>query len=139
MYVTPPLVPVTRTVLAPGDSRNEGDTPGRNDKGMVTYDRLTRKDAFYWYKANWTSTQFVYITSRRWTQRTVATTTVKVYGNADSVTLTLNGVQVGSAKTSTNHIFSWSNVTLAHGTNTLVATGTRGGTTFTDAVVWNLA
>ena len=35
------------------DSRNEGDTPGRNDKGLVTYDRKTRKDAFYWYRANW--------------------------------------------------------------------------------------
>jgi beta-galactosidase len=28
------------------DGRNEGDTPGRNDKGLVTYNRLTRKDAF---------------------------------------------------------------------------------------------
>ena len=37
------------------DGRNEGDTPGRNDKGLVTYDRATRKDAFYWYKANWSS------------------------------------------------------------------------------------
>ena len=44
------------------DSRNEGDTPGRNDKGLVTYDRQTRKDAFFWYKANWTTTPFVYIT-----------------------------------------------------------------------------
>ena len=25
------------------DGRNEGDTPGRNDKGMVTYDRQTRR------------------------------------------------------------------------------------------------
>ena len=53
--------------------------------------RLTRKDAFYWYKANWTTTPFVYITSRRWTARTAATTTVKVYATTDSVTLTLNG------------------------------------------------
>src|ERR1035441_5413393 len=26
------------------DSRNEGDTPGRNDKGLVTYDRQVRKE-----------------------------------------------------------------------------------------------
>ena len=82
------------------DGRSEGDTHGRNDKGLVTYDRAIRKDAFYWYKANWTTTPFVYVTSRRWTDRTVATTTVKVYGTADSVRLTLNGVPVGSAQTS---------------------------------------
>jgi beta-galactosidase len=121
------------------DARNEGDTAGRNDKGMVTYDRLTRKDAFFWYKANWTSTPFVYITSRRWTSRTAATTTIKVYGNVDSVTLRLNGVALGAAKTSTNHIYSWANVTLAHGANTIQATGTVGTTTYTDTVTWNLA
>ena len=121
------------------DSRNEGDTPGRNDKGLVTYDRVTRKDAFYWYKANWTSTPFVHITSRRWTARTEATTTVKVYGNVDSVTLTVNGVRLGEAKKSTDHVYSWAGVTLVPGANTVTATGTRGGATHTDTVTWNLA
>ena len=73
------------------DSRNEGDTPGRNDKGLVTYDRKTRKDAFFWYKANWTTAPFVYITSRRFNPRTTATTTVKVYSNMTSVSLQVNG------------------------------------------------
>ena len=121
------------------DGRGEGDTPGRNDKGLVTYDRVTRKDAFYWYKANWTATPFVYITSRRWTSRTAAVTTVKVYATVDSVVLRLNGAQLGGAKTSTNHIYSWANLTLAHGANTLQATGTRGTATYTDTVTWNLA
>jgi len=120
------------------DKRSEGDTYGRNDKGLVTYDRLTKKDAFYWYKANWTTTPFVYITSRRWTDRTNAVTTIKVYGNVDSVVLTLNGVALGPAKTSSNHIYSWPSVTLAPGANTVVATGTRAGTTYTDTVTWTL-
>ena len=47
------------------DGRSEGDKGGINDKGMVTYDRLIKKDAFYFYKANWTNTPFAYITSRR--------------------------------------------------------------------------
>jgi beta-galactosidase len=106
---------------------------------MVTYDRLVKKDAFYWYKANWTNTPFVYITSRRWTNRTVATTTIKVYGSVDSVTLKLNGVALGPAKTSTNHVYTWPNVTLQNGTNTVVATGSRSGTTFTDTVTWTLS
>lgn len=119
------------------DARNEGDTPGRNDKGLVTYDRATRKDAFFWYKANWTNTPFVYITSRRWTSRTAAATTIKVYGNVDSVTLRLNGVQVGGPQTSTNHIYTWP-VTLATGNNLVEVTGTRSGQTFTDSVTWTL-
>jgi len=119
------------------DGRAEGDTNGRNDKGLVTYDRGIRKDAFYWYKANWTHTSFVYITSRRWTQRTAAATTVKVYATADLVTLSLNG-KVISAKTSANHIYTWP-ITLAPGQNVVAVTGTRGGQAFTDTATWILA
>jgi beta-galactosidase len=118
------------------DQRSEGDTYGRNDKGLVTYDRATRKDAFFLYKANWTSTPFVYLTSRRWTARTAASTTVKVYANVDSVTLKLNGSTV-STKTSSNHIYTWA-VTLAPGANLVEVSGSRGGVTYTDAVTWNL-
>src|SRR5947208_14344666 len=44
------------------DSRHEGDHLGRNDKGMVTYDRKLKKDAFYFYKANWSDEPVVYVT-----------------------------------------------------------------------------
>ncbi|HEX6765724.1 MAG TPA: glycoside hydrolase family 2 TIM barrel-domain containing protein [Polyangiaceae bacterium] len=117
------------------DSRDEGDTPGRNDKGLVTYDRRTRKDAFFWYKANWSTTPVVYITSRRFTPRTTATTTVKVYSNLDSVTLTVNGTSRG-AGTGADHIFQWTNVPLTTGQNTVQATGTSGTTTAMDSVTW---
>lgn len=120
------------------DGRNEGDTPGINDKGLVTHDRQIRKDAFYWYKANWTTTPFVYLTSRRWTDRTTATTTIKVYGTVDSVQVTINGVPVGPAKTSSNHIYSWPGVRLSPGANTVRVTGTRGGITYTDTATWTL-
>ena len=115
------------------DGRNEGDQPGINDKGLVTRDRLTRKDAFYLYKANWAAAPTLYITSRRWTQRTTAATDVKVYSNAATVTATLNGVSLGS-RTSTDHIFKWTGVTLRPGTNTFQATATINGTLVTDTV-----
>ncbi|MFI5611012.1 glycoside hydrolase family 2 protein [Amycolatopsis sp. NPDC051903] len=119
------------------DGRTEGDTPGRNDKGLVTYDRKIRKDAFYWYKANWTATPFVYLTSRRWTSRTDAATTIKAYGNGvDSVSLTLNGVPLG-ARVSADHTYTWP-VTLAPGANVVTVTGVRGGHTYTDTVTWTL-
>jgi len=117
------------------DSRDEGDTPGRNDKGLVTYDRRTRKDAFFWYKANWSDVPVVYITSRRFTPRTTATVTVKVYSNSDSVTLMVNGTSRGAA-TGAERIFTWTNVPLTVGANTLQATGTSGATTATDNVTW---
>ena len=117
-------------------SRNEGDHAGRNDKGLCTYDRQTPKDAYYWYKANWTTTPFVYITSRRYVNRTLPTTNVKIYANTGTVSLTVNGVSLGSVS-STNHIFQWSNVNLQSGSNTIVATSTASGQTYTDTVTWN--
>lgn len=117
-------------------SRNEGDHAGRNDKGLCTYDRATCKDAYYWYKANWTTTPFVYITSRRYVNRTSPTTTVKVYANTSTVTLTMNGTSLGTV-TSTNHIFQWPNVTLQAGANTIQANSTQGGQIYTDSATWN--
>jgi beta-galactosidase len=119
-------------------TRNEGDHPGRNDKGMVTYDRKICKDAYYWYKANWTSAPFVYITDRRFVNRTLSTANIKIYANTGAVTLTVNGVSLG-AKTSSNHIFLWPNVALSAGNNTVEATSTQYGTIYQDSVTWNRA
>jgi beta-galactosidase len=120
------------------DRRFEGDEPGRNDKGLVTYDRSVRKDAFYWYKANWTGTPFVYVTSRRWVERTEAVTSVKVYGTADTVQLTLNGVPVGPAVSLSGHTHTWTGVTLAPGLNVIGVTGSANGTPVSDEVRWTL-
>ena len=73
------------------DGRNEGGVAGRNNKGLVTYDRKTKKDSFYIYKAYWTSDPFVHITSKRYYYRAEKTTTVKVYSNCDKVTLFVGG------------------------------------------------
>ena len=120
------------------DGRNEGSQPGINDKGLVTRDRAVKKDAFYLYKVNWNPAPMVYITSRRWTQRTTAATQIKVYSNAAGVTVTLNGTSLG-AKAGTDHIFIWTGVTLRAGTNTVTATATVNGTPLTDTVTWTLS
>jgi beta-galactosidase len=117
--------------------RNEGDAPGVNDKGLVTADRKTRKDAFYFYKAKWTIEPLVYITSRRHIERTDPNTTVKIYSNCDSVELKVNGQGLGS-KTSTNCIFKWPDVQLKEGLNTIEAIATRGDKTCTDKCEWQL-
>ena len=74
------------------DSRNEGDTPGQNDKGLVTYDRVTRKDAFYWYKANWSAQPTVHITQRRYNPRPGGNIAARVYSNLSRIELKVNGV-----------------------------------------------
>jgi len=114
--------------------RNEGDTPGRNDKGLVTYDRQVRKDAFYYYKANWTTNPMVYITGHTFTNRLTNAVTAKVYANCDSVELFLNGISQG-VRASTNCIFSWP-VTLSVGTNHLKAIGNEGEIQVTDSLTW---
>ncbi|WP_327173272.1 glycoside hydrolase family 2 protein [Streptomyces sp. NBC_01336] len=119
------------------DGRNEGGRPGINDKGLVTRDRLLRKDAFYWYKANWSAAPTLYITSRRWTSRTDAATELKVYSNASEVTAALNGTSLGK-RSSSDHIFKWTGLELRPGVNTVTVTASIDGAAHTDKANWTL-
>jgi beta-galactosidase len=119
------------------DLRSEGDTMGRNDKGLVTYDHKTKKDAFYFYKANWSDEKFVYITSRRWTDRTDALTDVKVYSNYDNVALFVNDQFIGTLA-APDHVFIWHDVMLAEGANEIEAIPVADGATTEDRVAWTL-
>ena len=76
------------------DARNQGGEPGMNHKGVVTFDRKTRKDSFYLYKAWWSSDPFVYIAGRRFVDRPNAKSTITVYSNQPSVALYVNGKKV---------------------------------------------
>ncbi|MFZ5551259.1 MAG: glycoside hydrolase family 2 TIM barrel-domain containing protein [Pseudomonadota bacterium] len=112
--------------------RNEGDRPGVNDKGLVTYDRRVRKDAFFWYQAQWASAPMVHITSRRHTLRKTGPNAVKVYTNAARVTLEVNGKSIGSMEPA-DRIAEWPEVALAAGRNVLRVSTEAG---LTDTVVW---
>ncbi len=119
-------------------SRHEGGVPGRNDKGLVTYDRKTRKDAFYFYKANWSEDPVLYLTSRRFTERTNAVTDVKVYSNAGEAELLVNGSSQGARKNDGNAVFIWKDVHLVPGDNHIEARATRNGQALTDTCAWTL-
>ena len=71
--------------------RTEGDRPGINDKGLVTHDRKVKKDAFYFYKANWNPEPMVYIAGRRSVNRVKPVTEVQIFSNCAEVTLKVNG------------------------------------------------
>ena len=119
-------------------TRHEGGIPGRNDKGLVTYDRKIKKDAFYFYKANWSDEPVLYITDRRFTERTNAVTDVKIYSNARRVELLLNGKSQGYHSTGTNCVFLWKNVKLKPGENQVTAKAERDGKELSDTCVWTL-
>ena len=119
--------------------RSEGAKPGINDKGLVTYDRQTPKDAYFFYKANWNPEPMAYITSRRFTERKATETTVKVYTNCDSVTLYVNGKQVGkAAKPDDLCIVKWDKVQLKPGENTVKVVSNRKGKRVSDSCTWNV-
>jgi beta-galactosidase len=118
--------------------RNEGGVPCRNDKGLVTSDRQLKKDAFYFYQANWSDEPVLHINSRRYTERTNALTSVKIYSNAKRVELFVNGKSAGSASTATNGVFVWDPVTLAPGENQIEARASRNGRDLQDDCKWNL-
>ena len=103
----------------PSSIRDEGDYKGMNDKGIVTWDRKTFKDSYYFYKANWNSEPMLYIAARRYTLRTEAQTDVKVYTNQPQATLYLNGKRIGKAKKDEINRIVFKNVTLCEGENTI--------------------
>ncbi len=101
------------------DSRDEGGVKGRNNKGLVTMDRKTKKDSFYLYKAWWSSEPFVHICGRRYAERTGDTLTVKVYSNQPEVTLCMDGEPVGTR--TGEHIFLLENIPFRDGSHTFTA------------------
>ena len=73
------------------DARDQGGEPGMNHKGLITFDRKTKKDSFYIYKAWWSKEPFVHICGRRYVDRPETVATVKVYSNQSRVALYANG------------------------------------------------
>ena len=86
------------------DARNEGGENGQNHKGLVTFDRKYKKDAFYAYKAWLSDEPFVHICGKRYVDRVEETTKVTVYSNQPEVELFANGVSLGK-QTSPEHFF----------------------------------
>ena len=119
-------------------TRHEGGVPGRNDKGLVTYDRKTKKDAFYFYKANWSDEPVLYIADRRFTERTNAVTDIKIYSNAKTVELLVNGRSQGYHENVMNGMFIWKKLTLKPGENQITARAERDGHKLSDDCLWTL-
>lgn len=86
------------------DARSEGGENGQNHKGLVTFDRSYKKDAFYAYKAWLSKEPFVHLCGKRYVNRVEEVTGVKVYSNLPEVELFANGISLGK-RTADNHFF----------------------------------
>lgn len=87
------------------DGREEAGDNGVNHKGLVTFDRKVKKDAFYIYKAWWSKEAFVHLCGSRYVDRTEEETEIKIYSNQSKVTLFVDGKKIEEKEGS--HIFSF--------------------------------
>jgi beta-galactosidase len=102
------------------DARNEGGVIGRNNKGLITYDRKIKKDAFYVYKAWWNPEPMVWVSGGRFVNRAPEERNIIVYTNCDEVTLVVNGADV-QTKQAVDHMIVFENVALMDGENSVTA------------------
>ncbi len=118
----------------------QGGVVARNMKGLVTFDRKTKKDGFYWYKANWSSEPVLYMTQRRADQREYQATQVTVYSNIGTPRLLHNGREVSwpvAGNTAVHYLFK--GVELQEGENILEVYAVADGVEYSDRMVWNYA
>ena len=120
----------------PSARRHEGGFVGINDKGLVTEDRKTKKDAYFFYQANWTDKPMVHIASSRMTPRRMAATSIEVFSNCDKVELSVNGTPLDPVTPDSVHVFRWPAVTLQLGKNEIKATATSSLGELTDSCQW---
>lgn len=81
------------------DGRDQGGEPGMNHKGLVTFDRKIRKDAFYAYKVHWNEEKMIHLCGKRYVNRHERKTLIKVYSNdGDQVEVFLNGQLIETIK-----------------------------------------
>ena len=86
------------------DARAEGGENGQNHKGLMTFDRKYKKDAFFAYKAWLSDEPFVHLCGKRYVDRVEDVTKITVYSNQPAVEMFANGESLG-VKEAADHFF----------------------------------
>lgn len=97
--------------------RHEGDRIGINDKGLVTFDRKNRKDAFYFYKVNWNPEPMVYLAEKRNKCRTRVVQDFMAFSNVGKLDLYLDGKKVGTSGPDVCNVVQWKGIQMGYGTH----------------------
>ncbi|WP_303319069.1 glycoside hydrolase family 2 TIM barrel-domain containing protein [Flavivirga abyssicola] len=118
---------------------NRGGVRNLNHKGLITFDRKVKKDAFYFYKANWSDKPVLYIAERRHKDRTQEKTSVKVYTNLSKVTLYVNDKKIKTQKlTSDINSIVFNDIQLKEGNNSIKVISKGNSLKLEDSVIWTL-
>ncbi|SEN05329.1 beta-galactosidase [bacterium A37T11] len=115
---------------------DRGGVKARNLKGLITIDRKRKKDAYYWYKANWNPAPMIYLANRRDNLRKKRQTSVQVFSNLTGIKLWVNGKSYTSTPGVNSKHFIFKNVPLRKGTNHIQAKATLNGKEYTDEMEW---
>lgn len=116
---------------------SRGGVEARNLKGLITFDRKTKKDSYYWYKANWSKDPVLYLTQRRNKNRERKNTSVTVYSNIGTPKVYLNGTELqGIRKGYTDVHYIIDNVELAQGANVIKTVANYKGKEYSDEIEW---
>lgn len=99
-------------------ARDEGGVAGRNNKGLMTMDRKTKKDSYFVYQAYWSKKPMIHLCGKRYAQRAGETTEIRVYSNQPTVALYVNGKLVEEKSADKVFVFT---VALEDGFNTILA------------------
>ena len=101
------------------DNRAEGDHKGINDKGLVTHDHRTTKDAYHFYRVNWNRQPQLYLCSKRMVYADADKVNVMGFSNVGDVTLFVNGIEIGTKSVDSVNTVEWTGVQLQEGWNTI--------------------
>ncbi len=114
--------------------RDEGGTKGKNAKGLVTFDRKIKKDAYYFYKSKWSDKLFVHLCEKRFVNRPEDSITIKAYSNLDSLELFVNDESVGTIEGES--VFVFEDIRLEMGENSIRIIGAMDTGIYTDECVF---
>lgn len=114
-----------------------GGVACRNMKGLVTFDRKIKKDAYYWYKANWSQEPVLYLTQHRNVDREKKVTSITVYSNIGTPRVFLNGKELSGIQQGYTEVhYRIDPVTLADGENIVRAQVEKDGKVYEDEIRW---
>lgn len=118
---------------------NRGGMGARNMKGLVSYDRKTKKDAYFWYRANWTHDPILRLVGRRANHRTLVQTPIELFCNFGKPQLLINGVSVKVHQGVNSVDWVTDPIALKFGVNSIQAKASKGGQLYSDSMSWVLS